>query len=71
MKLWDVATRQEMLTLPGIGALLREATFTDDGNTLIVGADGQPGLCQFWRAPTWEEIEEAECVGKAWPGTEE
>jgi serine/threonine protein kinase/WD40 repeat protein len=71
VKLWDVATRQELLTLPGVGALLREATFTDDGSTLILSADGQPGLCQFWRAPTWQEIEEAECDGRAWPSTKE
>jgi WD40 repeat protein/serine/threonine protein kinase len=71
VKLWDVATGQELLTLPGIGALLREATFTDDGSTLLLGADGQPGLCQFWRAPTWKEIEEVERAGSAWPHTEE
>ena len=71
VKLWDVETRQELLTLPGIGGLLREATFSDDGSTLVVGSDGQPGLCQFWRAPTLKEIEEIECDGPAWPRTEE
>jgi WD40 repeat protein len=71
VKLWDVATSQELLTLPGIGALLREATFTGDGSTLIVGS-GQPGLCQFWRAPSWDEIKDAERSGRAWlPGTDE
>ena len=38
---------------------------------MMVGADGQPGLWQFWRAPSWKEIEDVERDGSAWPATEE
>jgi eukaryotic-like serine/threonine-protein kinase len=64
--LWDVATRQELLALPTVGAVPRQAEFSDDGNTLIVG---NAGVIQFWRAPTWQEIEESERSGGGWRGS--
>ena len=65
-KIWDVATRQELLTLAGHGSLLHQVEFTEDGNTLIVGSPRQVGMCQFWRAPSWREIEETERTGGVW-----
>ena len=56
LKLWDVRTRQEMLTLEGSGSVLNFARWSNDGNVLIAG----PRPWQAWRAPTWEEIEAAE-----------
>ena len=55
VKLWDVRTRQEMLTLAGTGAMLWEATWSADGDVILAGAPWQS-----WRAPSWEEIAAAE-----------
>jgi WD40 repeat protein len=56
--LWDVRTRQELLTLPGTGSALLAAAWSPDGNVILAGTPWQA-----WRAPSWEEIAEAE--GKA------
>ena len=67
LKLWDVETRQELLTLVGRGSEIYAVEFTDDGNTLLVGrrpftARPLAGLCQFWTAPSWAEIAAAEAA---------
>jgi WD40 repeat protein len=59
-KLWDVETKQELLTLPGVGSLLGVAAFSEEGNTLVVGSSSRAGLWQYWTAPSWAEIERAE-----------
>ena len=59
VKLWDVGTRQELLTLGGIGAYLKEARWSADGDLILVGAPWQA-----WRAPSWEEIAAAEAKEK-------
>ena len=69
--LWDVATRQELLTLHAEGTLHHLAEFSDDGSTLLIGNPEQAGFCQFWRAPSWREIDEAERNGEAWRPTAE
>jgi WD40 repeat protein len=69
--LWDVATRQELLTLHAEGTLHHLAEFSDDGSTLLIGNPEQAGFCQFWRAPSWKEIDEVERAGDAWPPTAE
>jgi WD40 repeat protein len=55
VKLWDVATRQELLTLAGTGSVLYQANWCADGNVILVGAPWQ-----MWRAPSWDEIAAAE-----------
>ena len=55
VKLWDVGTRQELLTLAGTGSLLKAARWSGDGNVILAGAPWQA-----WRAPSWEEIAAAE-----------
>jgi WD40 repeat protein len=59
VKLWDVGTRQELLTLGGIGAYLKVARWSADGDLIFVGAPWQA-----WRAPSWEEIAAAEAKEK-------
>ncbi len=61
--LLDVGTRQELLNLTGVGPLLWEASWSADGDTIIVGTPEQarhPSWWQAWHAPSWEEIAAAE-----------
>ena len=60
IKLWDVGTRQEVLTLTGIGGTLPAAVWSADGDVILAGAPWQA-----WLAPTWEEINAAEAKEKA------
>jgi hypothetical protein len=53
-KLWNVGTRQDLLTLGGTGPNLYMARWSADGDVIHVGALWHPG--QTWRAPSWEEI---------------
>lgn len=55
VKLWDVGTRQELLTLAGTGSALFAARWSADGDVILAGAPWQA-----WRAPSWEEIAAAE-----------
>ena len=59
VKLWDVSTRQELLTLGGTGSMLFAARWSADGDVILVG-----GPWQAWRAPSWEEIAAAEAKEK-------
>ncbi|MCX6928237.1 MAG: hypothetical protein NT154_34255, partial [Verrucomicrobia bacterium] len=58
-KLWDVSTRQELLTLGGTGSLLYAARWSADGDVILAGAPWQA-----WRAPSWKEIATAEAKEK-------
>ncbi len=55
VKLWDVGTRQELLTLSGTGSLLDAVRWSADGDVILAGPPWQA-----WRAPSWEEIAEEE-----------
>jgi serine/threonine protein kinase/WD40 repeat protein len=55
VKLWDVGTRQELLTLGGVGSILWSARWTADGDSILAGDPWQA-----WSAPTWEQIAAAE-----------
>lgn len=57
VKLWDVSTGQELLTLPGADTHPRKARWSADGNVILVGSPWQA-----WSAPSWEEIEAMEAV---------
>jgi serine/threonine protein kinase/WD40 repeat protein len=59
IKLWDVRTQQELLTLSGTGSLLFAARWSADGDTILAGAPWQA-----WSAPSWEEIAAAESKEK-------
>ena len=57
VKLWDLGTRQELLTLAGDVANAYTARWSADGNVILAG-------WQAWRAPSWEEIAAAEAKEK-------
>jgi WD40 repeat protein/serine/threonine protein kinase len=59
IKLWDVSTLQELLTLSGTGSTLEAARWSADGDVILLGASWQA-----WRAPSWEEIAAAEAKEK-------
>jgi WD40 repeat protein len=59
VKLWDVETQQQLLTLEGVGSLFNTTTFSADGD--ILGARSHGGA-HFWRAPSWPEIAAAERI---------
>jgi serine/threonine protein kinase len=59
IKLWDVATRQELLTLDGAGSFLFAAKWSADGDVILAGPPWQA-----WSAPSWEEITAAEAKEK-------
>jgi serine/threonine protein kinase/WD40 repeat protein len=59
IKLWDLDSRRDLLTLEGRGSLFVDSTaFSPDGN--VLGSMNFQGLLHLWRAPSWEEIEAAE-----------
>jgi WD40 repeat protein len=64
VKLWDLSTRRELMTLSGQG-LIQEVAFSPDGQWLV--ARGTPGHLHLWHAPSWEEIEAAEKESKSVP----
>ncbi|MGO8927931.1 MAG: protein kinase domain-containing protein [Limisphaerales bacterium] len=58
VELLDVGTRQALLHLVGTGPVLKEALWSADGDTIIVGSPQR--VWQAWHAPSWEEIAAAE-----------
>jgi serine/threonine protein kinase/WD40 repeat protein len=58
VKLWDIESRQELITLEGEGSRLSPAYFSADGSAL--GALSEQGQLQIWRAPSWAQIGAAE-----------
>ena len=62
VKLWDVGTRQELLTLSGRGVDGGGAVWSADGDTIATGAPWQT-----WRAPSWAVIQAAEAKDSASP----
>ena len=59
VKLWDVGTRQELLTLAGIDSNINAARWSADGDVIFAGPPWQA-----WSAPSWEEIAAAEAKEK-------
>src|SRR5262249_52130719 len=49
VRLWDVATGQERMTLGGFASGVRAVAFSPDGNTLAAGSTD--GLIRVWHAP--------------------
>jgi len=58
VKLWDLSTDRELMTLAGQGFMFGFLEFSPDGRWLA--ACGIEGELHLWRAPSWEEIEAAE-----------
>jgi WD40 repeat protein/serine/threonine protein kinase len=58
IKFWDMTTRHEVATLPGEGFLSAQLKFSPDGE--LLGAVNLKGKAQLWRAPSLEEIADAE-----------
>ena len=72
VKLWDVETRQEVLTLSGEGSLFIGLSFSPDGRYLMAIneaglAHNEAGLAHIWTAPTWEEIAAEEARDQSSP----
>jgi WD40 repeat protein len=62
VRLWDLTTQRELLSLQGEGDLVfLHVAFSPDGSTLMATSFG--GIANLWRAPSWEEIEAAEKGG--------
>jgi serine/threonine protein kinase/WD40 repeat protein len=55
VKLWDVDTRQELLTLAGVDQYVGVDKWSADGDVILAGVPWQA-----WSAPSWEEIAAAE-----------
>jgi WD40 repeat protein/serine/threonine protein kinase len=59
MKLYDVESHLELVTLEGHGSFLIPASgFSSDGN--LLGSMNAQGALHLWRAPSWAEVEAAE-----------
>jgi WD40 repeat protein len=58
LKIWDIQSRQELVSLPGDGSDFRCTMFSDDNR--LLGTLNSKGKLFLWRAPSWEEINRAE-----------
>lgn len=67
VKLWNLATFQELLTLPvPSGTALRSLCIAPDGRTLAVGYMGLPGhFVRFFSAPSLDERRSPENATRA------
>ena len=58
VRLWDMESFQELLTLPAQNPTFITTQFSPDGN--VLGAMDFKAKLHLWRAPSWAEIERAE-----------
>ncbi len=58
VKIWDVESQEELLTLPAQGSMHHRTAFSRDGH--VLGSMNDTRQLHLWRAPSWEEIEAAE-----------
>ena len=71
IKLWDVESLQELLTLKGQGSMFNSTSFSPD-DSLLASSNGR-GILHIWSAPLFEEIVRLEarapvicCRGRHW-----
>lgn len=62
IKLWDVESLQELLTLKGQGSMFNSTTFSPDGN--VLASSNSRGIVHLWRAPSFEDIARVETQGR-------
>jgi WD40 repeat protein len=62
VKLWDVASLEEVATLAAQGSIFFSTKFSPDGN--VLGSLNDSGDLYLWRAPSWDEINTAEAKEK-------
>jgi WD40 repeat protein len=62
IKLWDVESHEELLTLEGQGSMFNHTAFSLDGEVLgsMNSTDTKRSVLHLWRAPSWAEIEAKE-----------
>jgi hypothetical protein len=72
IELWDVTTRQSLMTLSINFSLLSNVEFTEDGSTLLASPSERniQDASRFWRAPSFREIDDAESTHVRWPQME-
>jgi WD40 repeat protein len=58
VKIWDLATRQELLNLEGEGSQFDHTQFSPDGDVLL--SINSEGVVHYWRAPPMAEIDAPE-----------
>jgi WD40 repeat protein len=58
VKLWDLQSFQELVTLRGSSSAYSQTRFSPDGN--LLGTMNSRGVLHVWRAPSWAEIEAEE-----------
>ncbi len=61
IKLWDIESVQELLTLPGQGSMFNATAFSPDGS--VLASANSEGLLHLWRAPSLEDIARLEAHG--------
>jgi WD40 repeat protein len=60
LRLWSVATQQELLTFREPETIFNYPYFSDDGSTLVAGSMPDSGGIRIWRAPSFAEIDALE-----------
>jgi WD40 repeat protein len=58
LRLFDVDSQQDLLTLPASGFLFEYTEWSADGN--VIGSRNGRGELHLWRAPSWDDIDAAE-----------
>ena len=64
VKLWDMSTHRELMTLSGEGSLFTIVTFSPDGRWLAICS--WEGELHLWHAPSWAVLEAAEKAMPDW-----
>jgi WD40 repeat protein len=54
VKLWDLNSIEELLTLKGQGSMFDSVTFSPDGN--LLASTNARGILHVWSAPSFDEI---------------
>jgi serine/threonine protein kinase/WD40 repeat protein len=58
IKLWDMESFEELVTLQAQGSIFQSSAFSPDGS--VLGSSNQQGILHLWRAPSLAEINQRE-----------